>query len=580
MKPYNEQIQLVQPRSTIEMHLADGRVLSGPRGETVEGFLRVLSDWDNPPMMGAVVNGELRELTFALDMDAKVRPVTMADADGARIYRRSITFLLEVAFSELFPEASLTIDHSVSSGGFFCQVANMSSFCLDDLHRIEQYMRDLVDQDLPFDRKQVPLSEAIKYFENNGQSDKVRLLKYRTKDFLVLYSLGNLRDYHHGYMVPSTGYLRWFSLTSFGEGFILHYPRRFSPKQISPMPDYPMLLATFRQYGDWLSRLGIESVGALNDAITLGRTREMILVSEALHERQIAEIAEHIVARSDKARIILIAGPSSSGKTTFSKRLAIQLLAQGLSPFAIEMDNYFMDRDATPKDENGQFDFEALGALNTRLLSEQLKRLIAGEEVQLPHYNFKLGRSEPGEVIQIHRDQYIILEGIHGLNPKLLPDIPQEQTFRIYVSSLTQLNLDRHNRISTTDTRMIRRIVRDAKERGYTAQQTIGRWESVRRGEKKNIFPYQENADEIFNSALVYELTALKPLAEPLLRQVPFGTPEFIEAKRLLALLEWFLPIDTEMVPDNSILREFINGSILKDFKLWELGRGGNPNPV
>lgn len=573
MKPYNENIQVVAPRPTIEIHLPDGRVLSGPRGETVEGFLRVLPEWDNPPITGAVVNGDLRELTYVLDMDAKVRPVTMADADGARIYRRSITFLLEAAFSDLFPNAALTIDHSVSSGGYFCRVSERAPLTNEELASLEQHMRDLVDRDIAFDRKQVPLSEAIDYFEKNGQIDKVRLLKYRQKDFLILYSLGNMRDYHHGYMVPSTGYLQWFALTPLGEGFILRYPRRHSPKGLLPMPEYPVLLETFRQYGNWLSKLGIESVGALDDAINEGRVREVILVSEALHERQIAEIAERIVKQADRVRIILIAGPSSSGKTTFSKRLAVQLLAQGLSPFAIEMDNYFVDRDLTPRDENGQFDFENLNALDIARLNSDLKRLIAGEEVQLPHYNFKLGQSEPGEVVRITRDQLLILEGIHGLNPQLLPDIPSDQNFRIYVSCLTQLNLDRHNRISTTDTREIRRIVRDAKERGYTAQQTISRWESVRRGEKRYIFPYQENADEIFNSALVYELTALKPLAEPLLRQVPYGTPEYIEAKRLLSFLDWFQPIDISLIPDNSIMREFINGSILKDFKLWDLRR-------
>ncbi len=574
MKAFNQNIQIVTPRTTIEVHLPDGRVLCGPRGETVEGFLRELPEWDNPPMMGAIVNGELRELTYALEMDSKVRPVTMADADGARIYRRSITFLLEAAFTEIYPDALLTIDHSVSSGGFFCQVSGREPLNADELAALEQHMHTLVDRDLLFLRQAVPIDEAIAYFESKGQYDKVRLLKYRSKKFLMLYTLGDMRDYHHGYMVPSTGYLPWFALTPMGLGFALRYPRRFAPKEILPMPEYPHLLETFRRYGNWLARLGIESVGALNDAITTGQAREVILVSEALHEQQIADIAQKIVERADRARIILIAGPSSSGKTTFSKRLAVQLLAQGLTPYAIEMDNYFVDRELTPKDENGQFDFEHVRALNTTLLSDHLKRLIAGERVHLPHYNFKAGLSEMGEWASIHNDQFIILEGIHGLNPELLPDIDPETTFRIYVSSLTQLNLDRHNRISTTDTRLLRRIVRDATERGYSAQQTIGRWESVRRGEKRYIFPYQEYADEIFNSALVYEVSALKPLAEPLLRQVPYGTDEYIEAKRLLAFLEWFFPIDPSLIPDNSIMREFIGGSILKDFKLWELSRG------
>jgi uridine kinase len=355
-----------------------------------------------------------------------------------------------------------------------------------------------------------------------------------------------------------------------GAGFILRYPRRHQPNAILPMPEYPKLLAAFRQYGDWLTRLGIDSVGALNDAIRAGRIQEVILVQEALHEQQIAEAAESIANHRESLRVILISGPSSSGKTTFSKRLAVQLLAQGLSPFALEMDNYFVDREHTPLDENGNYDYESFDALNREILNEDLKHLILGEKVRIPHYNFRLGVSEPGEEILIRPDQLVILEGIHGLNPNLLPEIPADQTFRIYVSCLTQINLDRHNRISTTDTRLIRRIIRDARERGYTAQQTIRRWESVRRGEKRHIFPYQENADLLFNSALAYEIPAMKPLVEPLLRQVPFGTPEYIEAKRLLAFLEWFQTIPPEPISDNSILREFIGGSILKEFKVWQ----------
>jgi uridine kinase len=313
----------------------------------------------------------------------------------------------------------------------------------------------------------------------------------------------------------------------------------------------------------------------LNDAICAKRIHEIILVSEALHEEYVAYIAEQITARCDepdaakKVRIILIAGPSSSGKTTLSKRLTIQLLSQGISPFPLGMDNYFVDRGKTPKGEDGQPDFEALEAVDTHYLTQDLRRLVAGEAVRLPHYNFKTGLREPGDVIQLESGQVIILEGIHGLNPSLLPDFPVEQTFRIYASALTQLNLDRHNRISTTDTRLVRRIVRDARERGYTARDTIQRWESVQRGEKRYIFPYQENADVMFNSALAYELSALKPYAEPLLRQVPFGTREYIESKRMLALLEWFQPVSSDLIPDNSILREFIGNSILQEFKLW-----------
>jgi uridine kinase len=563
-------IQETEPRATVEIHLPDGRVFSGPRGTPVGLFLKILPEADHPPIMGAVVNNELRELTFPIDMDSNVRPVTMSDEDGARIYRRSVTFLLEAAFDELFPNASLTVDHSVSSGGFYCQVTGRDPLTHDDLQRLEGRMKEMVRADQPFERKVIPLQEAIEYFQTIGQTEKVRLLKYRQKEFLILYRLGNHFDYHHGYMLPSTGYVRWFHVTKLGDGYVLRFPRRQSPDKLLPMPSYPKLLATFRQYGDWLERLGIESVGALNDAIQKGRSQEVILVSEALHSQGMTAIAKEIAEKSKTIRIVLISGPSSSGKTTFSRRLAIQLLALGFSPYALEMDNYFIDRELTPLDEDGERDFEGLGAVNTSQLGKDLEKLILGEEVQLPHYNFKEGCSETGEVLSLKRDQIIILEGIHGLNPDLLPGISAKITHRIYVSCLTQLNLDRHNRISTTDTRLLRRIVRDAATRGYGAQQTIARWDSVQRGEKRNIFPYQENADNLFNSALVYELSALKPLVEPLLRQVSFGTNEYIESKRLLALLEWFLPIGSEGIPDNSILREFVGGSILGDFRGWQ----------
>jgi uridine kinase len=370
-------------------------------------------------------------------------------------------------------------------------------------------------------------------------------------------------------MVPSTGYLRWFALQPAIEGFTLRFPRRHRPTELLPVPEFRILLETFLQYGDWINTIGIPDVGALNEAINAGRAREIILVSEALHERRIAEIAALIAERRDRMRVVLIAGPSSSGKTTFSKRLSIQLLASGLAPYPIGLDNYFIDRDQSPLDENGEYDYESLQVLDLSRLNQDIKRMIAGEEVRLPRYDFLLGKQVEGELVQLNQDQIIILEGIHGLNPELLPEIPSENTFRIYVSALTQLNLDRFNRVSTTDTRLIRRIVRDAAQRGYSAQETIRRWESVRRGEKKYIFPFQENADVMFNSALVYEGAVVASLAEPLLRQVPFGTDEHVEAKRLLAFLDWFLPIDSNLIPDNSMIREFIGGSILRDFVPW-----------
>ncbi|MFN7035031.1 MAG: nucleoside kinase [Bellilinea sp.] len=567
--PSQSIITFIKPRDEVEIHLPDGRVLQGRRNTPVVEFLKALPEWDDPLIVGAIVNHELRELTYPITIESKVTPLTMTSADGARIYRRSLTFLLEAVFEELFPNATLTVDHSVTSGGYYCQVGGRVPLSDGELRRLETRMLELVKQDLPFERLTVPLSEAIQYFESKGHQDKVSLLRYRHRGTLVLYQLGSHRDYHHGYMVPSTGFLRWFGLRAMDDGFILQYPRRHAPKELLPLPDFSVLLKTFKQYGAWLAHLGIDNVGALNDAISADRIREIILVSEALHEQKIAEIAREIVRRAEQTRIILIAGPSSSGKTTFAKRLSIQLLAYGLSPFALEMDHYFVDREYTPRDENGDYDFEALEALDIHRLEQDLTRLIQGEEVQLRRFDFREGKSYPGENVRLEKDQMVILEGIHGLNPRLLPNFPSEQTFRIYVSCLTQLNLDRHNRISTTDTRLLRRIVRDARERGYSAQETIGRWESVRRGEKNYIFPYQENADEIFNSALVYELSALKPLAEPLLRQVPYGTPEYIEAKRLLAFIEWFLPLEMDLIPDNSILREFVGGSNLREFKIW-----------
>jgi uridine kinase len=563
-------IHIAEQSDHVEIHLPDGRTLAGPRGASAGDFLKLIAADLPAPIVGVVINGELHELTYPINMESRVQPVTMADSDGARMYRRSLTFLLEAAFSDLFPDASLFIDHSVASGGYYCHTRDRLPFTPLELKKLETEMQRIVGLDLPFNRRETSLEEAVAYFESQHYDDKVHLMKYRRKPYVTLYSLGDHVDYHHGYMVPSTGYIRWFEIVASDDGgFTLRFPRRHEPTTLAPMAEYPKLLNTFRQYGNWLQRLGIESVGALDDSIQAGRSREIILVSEALHEQHIASIARQIADRQDSARLVLISGPSSSGKTTFSRRLAIQLLALGLSPYALELDNFFVDRDKTPKDENGEFDFETLEALDLVALGDSLQRMIAGEEVQLPRYNFQQGRQEAGEIVRLRPGQLIILEGIHGLNPRLIPLALADSSFKIYASALTQLNLDRHNRVSTTDTRLIRRIVRDARERGYSATQTITRWESVRRGEKRHIFPYQENADVMFNSALVYELSMLRPLAEPLLRQVQHSTPEFIETKRLLAFLEWFLPVEMEWLPDNSILREFTGGSILKDFKVW-----------
>ena len=562
------EFNLVSPRSTVEIHLPDGRVISGPRGAAVGDFLSAIEH--DSQLVGAVVNGNLRELTFPVGIDSIVKPVTMTTPDGTRIYRRSLTFLLEMVFADIYPQATLYIDHSVASGGYYCQVKGRNPLSESELGVLKVLMQKIVKNDLPFVRKEVPLKDARAYFLSRGEDDKVQLLKHRKKAYLTLYSLNERLDYHHGYMVPSTGYLRWFDLVQTGDGFTLLYPSRRHPNELSPMPEYPKLLATFLQYGDWLEKLGISNVGALNEAIESDRGDEIVLVSEAFHEQRLAQIARQIADQIDRSHLILVAGPSSAGKTTFSRRLTVQLLALGISPFPLELDNYFLSREETPLGEDGKPDFEAIEALDLPLLAEHLQALIRGEEVQLPRYNFKTGLREAGQVIRLTRGQPIILEGIHGLDPRLIPESLSGEAFRIYISALTQLNLDRHNRVSTTDTRLLRRIVRDARERGYTASQTISRWESVRGGESKHIFPFQENADVMFNSALAYEMAALKSLAEPLLRQVQFGTPEYIEAKRLLAFLEWFVPLDINLVPETSLLREFLGGSILKDFTVWK----------
>ena len=564
MKEFN----LIPPRDEVEIHLPDGRVLSGPRGAKVGEFLSTIEH--DSQLVAAIVNGDLRELTYPIELEARVEPVTISSPDGARIYRRSLTFLLEMAFADLFPGATLYIDHSVASGGYYCQITGRSPLTDAEIESLKSHMLKLVEEDHPFERKEVPLEEAIEYFRSHGFEDKVRLFKYRRKNYLTLYRLGARMDYLHGYMVPSTGCLGVFDLVYTEGGFTLRFSRRHKPNELLPLPEYPKLLGTFLEYGDWLAKLGIENVGALNEAIDAGRAAEIVLVSEAFHEQRLSQVARQIADQIDRVHLIMVAGPSSAGKTTFSRRLTVQLLALGISPFPLELDNYFLDRNKTPLDEYGQPDFESIEALNLLSLAENLAELIQGREVGLPRYNFRTGLSEAGDVIQLKEKQPIILEGIHGLDPRLIPANLQNNVFRIYISALTQLNLDRHNRVSTTDTRLIRRIVRDARERGYSAAQTISRWESVRRGEKRHIFPFQENADVMFNSALAYELAALKPQAEPLLRQVQHGTPEYIEARRLLAFLEWFLPLDISFVPGTSIVREFLGGSMLKDFRIWK----------
>jgi uridine kinase len=559
-------VQSARPRETAQVRLPDGRTLEAPVETPLEAYTKVALG-DNPvPVIAGLVNGELRELTYPLRNDARVDPVYLSDSDGVRIYRRSLSFLLMASVRELFPEAHIFLDYSLPFGGFFCRIEGREPFNTGELAQIEARMREMVVEDTPIAKEHVPLDEVIELFNSRGEVEKVQLLARRQKNYLTLYNLGGSRDYFHGYMVPSTGYLRYFALHPWPPGFVLQYPRRGRPTELLPVRDYPQLTAIFREYGDWLRLLGVESLSGLNEAVANGRIREIILVSEALHEERVAHIAGEIVRQKDRLQLVLIAGPSASGKTTFSKRLSIQLLAHGVRPFPLALDSFFVDREKTPRDEQGEYDFEALEALDVPLFNQHLLALMRGEEVQLPRFNFKTGHRERGEVVQLGPGHIIIVEGIHGLNPQLVPSVPDERVYRIYASALTQLNIDRHNRVPTTDTRLIRRTVRDAVYRGYSAEETLKRWESVRRGEKRHIFPYQEHADVMFNSALPYELAVLKPLAEPLLLQIEPTSPRRVEAKRMLTFLQWFEPCGPDLIPDNSILREFVGGSILRDY--------------
>lgn len=560
------QVMTAAPRESAQASLPDGRVFAAPRGTPLEAYFQAALGDCPVPFIAALVDGELRELSYPLQADAEVKPIYLSDSDGVRIYRRSLSFLLVTVVRELFPEAQVFVDHSLPFGGFFCEIGGRHPFNAEELAEIESRMHRIVEEDYPIRREYVPIDQALKIFEKRDESDKAKLLGRRRRDTLKLYNLRGSRDYFHGYMVPSTGYLRYFTLHKWPPGFVLQYPRRTRPTELLPARKSPHLTTVFREYGKRLRLLGVDSVSGLNDAIANGRIRETVLVSEALHEQRIARIADQIVNHERKVRLVLIAGPSASGKTTFSKRLSIQLLAQGIRPFPLGLDDYFVNREQTPRDEEGNYNFEALEALDVALFNQHLLALMQGEKVDLPRFNFKTGQREKGITAKLTPDHIIIVEGIHGLNPRLAADVPDERSYRIFTSALTQLNIDRHNRVPTTDTRLIRRIVRDAIYRNYTAEETLNNWESVRRGEKKYIFPYQEHADVMFNSALVYELAVLKQLAEPLLLQVKHSSPRRVEVKRLLALLQWFEPCSLEMVPDNSILREFIGDSNLRDY--------------
>ncbi len=580
MENGRETVWVGEERTTVQVSLPDGRVLEGRRGTPLVEFLRVAFPDRADPAVAAVVDGELQELARPVTWDIEIVPVLLSHSDGMRIYYRSLAFLLIVASSELFPQARVSIDYSVPYGGYFCRVEGRPPFSAEELASIKDRMRALVQQDRPIERRRITLDEALALFASRGEEDKVRLFQGFTDDHIHVYALDGFLDYFYGYMVPSTGYLQTFALELFPEGFLLRLPRREDPARLVPAQRFAALREVFTEYGRWLDLIGVRDVASLNEAIRSGRIEQAILVSEALHEKRVAQIALLLAERKNtRHRLVLVAGPSSSGKTTFSKRLAVQLLANGIHPHAVAMDDYFLPRAALQQEGTRSVDFDSLAAIDLGFFEAQLHALLNGEEVTLPVYNFPTGERRTGRTIRMSPDDILIVEGIHGLNPSLLSGFPEEDVFRIFVSALTQLNLDRHNRVPTTDTRLIRRIVRDAIFRGYDAGETLGMWEGVRQGEKENIFPYQERADVMFNSALVYELAVLKPLVEPLLFQVR-DVALRLEAERLLGFLRWFEPYSGTTIPGNSILREFIGGSTLTDFAA-EIAKGHRrPQPT
>jgi len=512
------------------------------------------------PVIAAKVDNDIRELSYVLNRDCSVRFMDLTDEDGMRIYRRSLYFILMKAVYDLFPERRVIISHAISRG-LFCEIRGEKALEPSEVKRIEERMREIVALAIPFKKREIPLSEAEALFESTGRMDRYHTVEHRNKKLVTIYNCDGLDDYFYGYMAPDTGYIKVFGLRYHEGGLIVSFPDKSSPYKLPVYEEQQKLFNVYLEFKKWGRILEVENVGALNDLIKAGKSTEMIRISEALHEKKLASIADTI-SNSGKKRVVLISGPSSSGKTTFAQRLSIQLRVNGLKPVTISLDDYFVNREDTPKDESGDYDFEALEAIDVKLFNRQLRELIEGYEVELPIFNFPTGSREPvGRKMRISDNSVLVIEGIHGLNERLTSEIPKEQKFKIYVSALTSMNIDDHNRIPATDNRIIRRIVRDHQFRGSNALNTIKRWPSVRRGEERNIFPYQESADVMFNSALMYELSVLKTFAEPLLNEVNNTAEEYSEANRLIEFLSYFLPVDPKDVPANSIIREFIGGS-------------------
>lgn len=514
------------------------------------------------PVLGAFVNNKLKELTYNIYKPKTVEFIDITYPDGMRMYTRSLLFILQKAVNEIIPGRRLKVEHAISKG-YYCEVEGMNgSLNIDIVFAIGEKMREIINSGLPFERDEILSTEAIELFENNGLEQKALLFKSRPQLYSSVYRLGETIDYFYGYLVPSTDYLKVFDLVKYYDGMLMIVPKSTNPLECEEIVIQDKLFEIFQEYKNWGEILNVGYIGNINVIVKKKQVGELVKISEALQEKKLVYIADTIVQKEIHPKLILISGPSSSGKTTFAQRLAIQLKVAGLKPVTLSLDNYFVDRELTPLDENGEYDFEALEAIDIELLNDNLVSLFKGDKVQLPKFSFQTGKKiYNGDSLQIDDKTIIIAEGIHALNPDLTPKISDSDKYNIYVSALTTVSLDNHNRIPTTDTRLVRRIVRDYRYRSYSALDTINRWQSVRKGEEKYIFPNQENADVMFNTAVHYEAGVLKRYVEPILREVPPNNVAYREAVRLLKFFSYVVPVPDEEIPPTSILREFLGGS-------------------
>ncbi|MBN1268929.1 MAG: nucleoside kinase [Kiritimatiellae bacterium] len=547
----------------ITVTLENNRQVQCLPGTLVRDLLPGRTSKDSLHYVGALVNNDVVSLSYALEVDSQVTFLTMADSHGWRIYRSSLAFLLTKTVHDVFPDATLYIEHSLGTG-FYCnfEIAGQAGITEEQLGRLDAKMRELIAADLPIERRKFFFADAIKYFEEHQYRDKYNLLRFSNPPKIVVHWCDGFMDLAHGPLADRTGSIPHYQLVPYPPGFVLQLPDRESAPAMPAFERQPHLFQIFREYKEWGRILGIRTVGDLNQIIAKGEIGEIIKIAEAFHEKKLAAIADHIRAFKDRIKWVLIAGPSSAGKTTFAKRLAVQLRVNGLQPLTISVDDYFVNREDTPLDADGHYDFENIQTIDLDLFNRHIRDLDEGREVELPHFNFSKGLREfRGEKLQITGDQLVLVEGIHSLNPRLTEALPAEHKFKIYISALTQINLDFNNRVSTTDNRLLRRLVRDHRYRGNTALTTLQMWPGVRRGEKQWVFPYQQEADVAFNSALDYELAVLKPLAEPLLAEVKPYDAQYADARRLQAFLASFISAPSSAVPPTSILREFIGQS-------------------